>query len=199
AQQEAARAKRLKVDPYELLTEQAATAPLGSEGLFFLPYLTGERTPHADPYARGAWIGLSRRHGKSHLVRSVIEGATYAMRDSLEIIREMGIPVREIRVSGGGARSEFWRQVQADVYGNKVVTINAEEGPAYGVALLAAAGTGAYKDVVEACSATIRIVSETKPAAKGRKQYDAGYAIYTQLYGSLKDQFATIARHIGQT
>ena len=147
---EVTEARQRKIDPYELLTQSAAAAPLGSEGLFFLPYLTGERTPHANPDARGAWIGLSLRHGRPHLIRSVMEGATFAMRDCLEIIDGLGIPIREIRVSGGGARSQFWRQLQADIYGRKVVTIHAEEGPAYGVALLAAAGTGAYKNIVEA-------------------------------------------------
>ncbi len=186
-----------RVDPYELITAHAAAAPVGSEGLFFLPYLTGERTPHADPYARGAWIGLSRRHGKAHLARSVIEGATYAMRDSLEIIKEMNIPVREVRLSGGGARSKFWRQLQADLYGHKVVVTNAHEGPAYGVALLAAAGTGAYKDVVEACTATIRPVESTAPNAADKKLYNAAYPIYQRLYGHLKDEFASIAELVG--
>lgn len=108
----------------------------------------------------------------------------------------MNIPVREIRLSGGGARSEFWRQMQADIYGQKVVTINASEGPAYGVALLAAAGTGAYKDVVEACSATISIVTTTKADAKAKKTYNAAHAIYQQLYGSLKGDFGTIAEFV---
>jgi xylulokinase len=192
-EQEVAQARKAKIDPYELITRQAADAPAGSEGLYFLPYLTGERTPHADPCARGAWIGLSLRHKRAHLVRSVIEGATYAMCDSLEIIKEMNIPVREIRLSGGGARSEFWRQVQADVYGQKVVTINAEEGPAFGVALMAAAGTGAYKDVVEACEATIRVVSSTSPDAKAKRAYDKAYPMYGKLYRSLKDNFREIA------
>lgn len=186
-------AKRKKVDPYELLTEQAAAAPPGCEGLYFLPYLTGERTPHADPHARGAWIGLSLRHGRPHLIRSVMEGATYAMRDCLEIIKGMKIPVREIRLSGGGARSKFWRQMQADIYGQKVVTINAEEGPAYGVALLAAAGTGAYKDVVEACGAAIRVNSSTAPVTKSKAIYNRAYPLYGRLYQSLKDDYAAIA------
>ncbi|MFK7820435.1 MAG: xylulokinase [Planctomycetaceae bacterium] len=194
AKQEVAAAKRKKVDPYELITAQAAEAPAGSEGLYFLPYLTGERTPHADPYARAAWIGLSLRHGRSHMARSVMEGATYAMKDCLEIIEGMKIPVREIRCSGGGARSEFWRQMQADIYANKVVTINAEEGPAYGVALLAAAGTGAYKNVVEACSATIRVVTTTKPNAKSKKAYAKAYPEYGRLYESLKGNFESIAQ-----
>ena len=191
-QQEIAAAKRRKIDPYELITQQAAEAPAGSEGLFFLPYLTGERTPHADPNARASWIGLSLRHGKGHMARAVMEGATFAMRDTLEIIKEMNIPVKEIRLSGGGARSQFWKQMQADIYGQQVVTINAEEGPAYGVALLAAAGTGAYKDVVEACKATISVVTKTKASAKEKKAYNAAYPVYQQLYQSLQDDFQTI-------
>jgi xylulokinase len=191
-QAEIAAAKRKKIDPYELITQQAADAPAGSEGLFFLPYLTGERTPHADPNARACWIGLSLRHGKGHMARAVMEGATFAMRDTLEIIKEMNIPVKEVRLSGGGARSEFWRQMQADIYGQYVATINAEEGPAYGVALLAAAGTGAYKDVVEACKATISVVTKTKAATATKKTYNAAYPVYQQLYQSLKDDFKTI-------
>jgi xylulokinase len=192
-QQAVAEARRRKIDPYELLTGQAAEAPAGCEGLYFLPYLSGERTPHADPHARGAWIGLSLRHGRPHLVRSVMEGATYAMRDSLEIIKSLEIPIKEIRASGGGARSKFWRQMQADIYGHKVVTINAEEGPAYGVALLAAVGSGAYKDVVEACTATITTVSSTAPDARTRRIYERAYPLYGQLYRSLKNDFAAIA------
>lgn len=193
-QDEIAQAKKDKVDPYELITKSAADCPAGSEGLYFLPYLTGERTPHADPNARGAWVGLSLRHGKGHMARAVMEGATYAMRDSLEIIKGLDVPVKEIRLSGGGARSEFWRQMQADIYGHNCVTINAEEGPAFGVALLAAAGTGAYKDVVEACTATIETVTQTKPVAKTKKTYNKHYPIYGDLYQSLKGDYANIAK-----
>jgi xylulokinase len=193
-QDEVAQAKKQKVDPYELITQSAADCPAGSEGLYFLPYLTGERTPHADPNARGAWVGLSLRHGKGHMGRAVMEGATYAMRDSLEIIKGLDVPVKEIRLSGGGARSEFWRQMQADIYGHKCVTINAEEGPAFGVALLAAAGTGAYNDVVEACTATIETVTETKPISKTKKTYNKHYPIYGDLYQSLKGDFGKIAK-----
>ena len=196
-QPEIKKAKKRKVDPYELITAEAASAPVGSEGLYFLPYLTGERTPHADPHARAAWVGLSLRHGKAHMARAVMEGATYAMRDCLEIIRGMEIPIREIRLSGGGARSDFWRQMQADIYGKKVVTINAEEGPAYGVALLAAAGTGAYKNVVEACSSTIRVVSSTNFNASARRAYNKAYPHYGQLYRSLKDDYSAIAKLVG--
>lgn len=192
-QEEVREAKKRKVDPYELITAQAAEAPAGSEGLYFLPYLTGERTPHADPYARAAWIGLTPRHGRPHLARSVIEGATYAMRDCLEIIEGMNIPVREVRLGGGGGRSPFWRQLQADVYGKRCVTTNATEGPAYGVALLAAVGTGAYKDVPEACKATIALTGETKPEAATKKTYDRFYPEYGRLYQSLKGDFRAIA------
>lgn len=121
-----------------------------------------------------------------------MEGATYAMRDSLEIIRSLNIPVREIRLSGGGARSHFWRQLQADIYGQPVCTINAEEGPAFGVALLAAAGTGHYKDVVEACQATVRVTTRVRHSAAAAKRYTAAYKIYGQLYGSLRQDFADI-------
>ena len=194
--EEIAAAKKKKIDPYELITAQAADAPAGSEGLFFLPYLSGERTPYADPNARGSWVGLSLRHGKGHMARAVMEGATFAMRDSLEIAADMNIPVREVRLSGGGARSEFWRQMQADIYGKTVVTINAEEGPAYGVALLAAAGTGAYKDVVEACNSTISVVTKTKPTASAKKAYNKAYPIYQNLYQSLKGDFESIQQII---
>jgi len=189
AQDQVALARRQKIDPYELITQQASEAPPGSEGLTFLPYLTGERTPHADPFARGAWVGLSLRHGREHLVRSVLEGATYAMRDSLEIIREMQVPVKEVRLSGGGARSKFWRQLQADIYGVKAVTTNSFEGPAYGVALLAAVGTGAYSSIVEACQATIKVDKTITPSAKTKRIYDASYPLYQKLYRSLKDDF----------
>lgn len=195
-QDQVAAAKQQGIDPYELITVDAAQAHAGSEGLYFLPYLTGERTPHADPNARGAWIGLSLRHGRAHMARAVMEGATYAMRDCLEIIREMNIPVEQIRVSGGGGKSKFWRTMQSSIYGLPVCQINAEEGPAYGVALLAMAGTGAYSDVVEACNATIRVVEETPLVEADQAAYNKAYPIYGSLYKSLKEDFANIAEII---
>lgn len=186
---ESALARGMDTEAYELMTSSAAKAPAGSEGLYFLPYLTGERTPHCDPYCRGAWIGLSLRHGRSHMVRSVMEGATYAMRDCLEIIKGMNIPITEARVSGGGARSDFWRQLQADIYGQNVCVTNSDEGPAYGVALLAAVGAGAYSDVVEACSATIEVISTTETSPTTKAVYDRAYPMYGKLYQSLKDDF----------
>ncbi len=197
-QAEMALARKQKIDPYELIIQQAAEAPTGSEGLFFLPYLTGERTPHADPFARACWIGLSLRHGRSHMGRAVMEGATFAMRDSLEIIRSMQIPVKEIRLSGGGARSPFWRQMQADIYGQPVCTINAEEGPAYGAALLAAAGTGAYQNVVEACNATIKVVTRTSAKPTAVRTYNAAYPVFQKLYQSLREDFSSIEKLVAR-
>jgi xylulokinase len=179
------------VDPYFLLTDEAALAGPGAEGLFFLPYLTGERTPHFDPDAKGAWVGLTVRHGKPHLIRAVLEGAAYAMRDSLELVREMGVELTQIRLSGGGARNALWRQIQADVYGHDVVTINAAEGPAFGAALLAQVGTGGFSSVPEACDATIHVV-ETTSVSEARTFYDRGYSIYRRLYRDLRESFQAI-------
>ncbi|MFO8013126.1 MAG: xylulokinase [Phycisphaerae bacterium] len=188
-----AEAKESGVDPYERITADAADIPPGSDGLYFLPYLTGERTPHADPNARAAWIGLSNMHTRAHMARAVMEGATYAMRDCLEIIQGMGVPVEEVRVAGGGARSAVWRGLQADVYKHPVWTVSSEEGPAYGVALLAGVGTGVWASVPEACDATIRTLEETKPTPEHVERYDALYPEYGQLYRSLKDDFTRIA------
>jgi xylulokinase len=182
------------VDPYFILTDEAALAGPGAEGLFFLPYLTGERTPHFDPDAKGGWIGLTVRHGKPHLIRAVLEGATFAMRDSLELIREMGVELTQIRLSGGGARNALWRQIQADIYGHDVVTINAAEGPAFGVALLAQVGIGGFSSVPEACDATIKVVDTTRVDPQARTFYDRAYSIYRQLYRDLRGTFKEISR-----
>ncbi len=186
-------APALHVDPYDLLSEEAAQAEPGCEGLFFLPYLTGERTPHFDPDARGGWIGLTVRHGRTHLIRSVLEGATYAMRDSLELIREMGVDLTQIRLSGGGARGSLWRQIQADIYGQEVCTINAHEGPAFGVALLAQVGTGAFSTVPEACDQMIQVVDRVPAIPTSKALYDRGYQIYRKLYFDLRDSFKAMA------
>jgi len=188
-----AKAKRAGQEVYDLLTREAAAVPPGCNGLFFLPYLSGERTPHADPDARGCFVGITLAHTRGHLIRAIMEGVTYSMRDSLEIIEGLGVPVRQIRASGGGSRSPLWRQIQADVFGRKVVTINTEEGPAYGVALLAAVGAGAFKNIQEACAATIRVVKETSAHRPTKKTYDRAMPVYQQLYRSLKDDFKRIA------
>jgi xylulokinase len=181
-------------DPYEYITDQACTAPVGSEGLIFLPYLTGERTPHADPHARGVFFGLSLRHTKAHAARAVLEGVAYGMRDSLEIIRDMGVPITEIRASGGGARSRLWRQIQADVNGVAMVTINVDEGPAYGAALLAAVGAGLYGSVEEACDATISVRDKVDPDPAASRLYEKYYSVYRNLYPDLQAHF----RHVSE-
>jgi xylulokinase len=192
-QAEVEAAKKKKSSAYEMITAEAADIPAGSEGLFFLPYLSGERTPHADPDARACFVGLTLKHGRGHMVRAIMEGVAYAMRDSLAIIHDLGVPVKQIRASGGGSKSQLWKQIQADMFGQKVVTINAEEGPAYGVALLAAVGGGAFKNVEEACKATIRVVKETPTQKQAVAHYDRGFPIYQQLYRSLKNDFKSIA------
>ena len=160
--------RRRKVDPYELLIDEAAKADPGAEGLFFLPYLTGERCPHPDPNARGGWIGITARTKRRDMIRSLLEGVTFGMRDALEIMNDMQIPITEVRASGGGARSDFWRHLQADIYNRPVVITNAAEGPAYGVALLAGVGTGVWKAVEEACRATIKQTAEDRAEQKTR-------------------------------
>jgi len=194
AQTEIAQARRRKIDPYELLTAQAAEAPTGCEGLFWLPYLTGERTPHADPNAKACWIGIHSRTTRNELVRAVMEGATFAMNDVVTLLREdQGMRIRQIRLSGGGARSAFWRQMQADIYGTACATINTEEGPAYGAALLASVGAGEYGHIRQAVKAGISITRTIKPITANKRLYAKYYAQYRRLYPALKDQFAAIA------
>ena len=192
-QAEIAEAGRKRVDPYELLTAQAEHAPPGCEGVFWLPYLTGERTPHADPLARACWIGIQSRTGRNELIRAVIEGATFGMNDAVQLLRGAGLTLRQIRLSGGGARSRFWRQLQADIYGTPCVTINAEEGPAYGASLLAAVGTGRFKNVREACSACIKVTRTVRPKPGMKKAYKRLYSQYCRLYPALKGEFGRIA------
>jgi len=196
---EIADAEQAGVDPYELITGAAATAPPGSEGLTFLPYLTGERTPHKDPYARGAFIGFHLRHTKAHMARAVLEGVSFAMRDSFEILRAMGVPITEVRASGGGARSAFWRQMQADIYGCPIITTNVDEGPAYGAALLALTASGAYASIAEACDATIKAVSSVEPDAGKSRVYDEWFGEYQQAYAALKPGFARTARLLDES
>jgi xylulokinase len=195
---EVALARQKGDDPYFLLTAEAALAGPGAEGLFFLPYMTGERTPHFDPDAKSAWIGLTVRHGRAHMIRSLLEGATFAMRDSLELIREMGVTIEQVRVSGGGARNVLWRQIQADIYGCDVHTLNSSEGPAFGVALLAQVGTGGFSSVPEACDATIRVVDSTEVDPRARAYYDRAFAVYRQLYLDLKSSFKAMSALVNE-
>ena len=193
---EVAAARRGKGDPgklYPKIIKEAAQAPPGSEGLVFLPYLTGERCPYPDPEARGAWVGLTVRHDRSHLIRAVVEGITFGMRDQIEIMRERGVKISEVRLSGGGAASAFWRQMQADMYRARAVTINTQEGGALGVALLAAVGTGVYGSVEEACGGAIRVTETLRPHRPTARVYDRLYPTYRSLYRSLEGDFRDLA------
>lgn len=188
----------INTDPYELLAYEADQAPLGSEGLIFLPYLMGERTPHKDANAKGAFIGLTGRHTKQHMVRSVMEGITFAMRDSIEIMRELGLSVSQVRTTGGGARSAIWRQIQADIYGAEVVTINAEEGPAFGAAILAGVGSGVFSSVEAAADEIVRIISRTEPDDKAGSKYEQYYQVFRSLYPALKPSFDQLSHLVKQ-
>jgi xylulokinase len=180
------------IDPYTFLVREAERAPAGSEGLLWLPYLMGERTPHLDANAKGVLFGVTARHTRFHVIRAILEGVAFSLRDSFEILREMDVPIDQVRASGGGSRSELWRQIQADVFGTPMVTINATEGPAFGVALLAGVGTGVWASVEEACDATIRVTSEAQPDLANAALYDRLYQVYRALYPALKPSFDTV-------
>ena len=173
---------------YDSLLAPAAAIPAGCEGLLFLPYLTGERTPHPDPLARGAFVGLTIRHNEGHLVRAVLEGVAFGLRDSFELMKQAGQKeINQVRVSGGGARSLLWRQILADVFGAELVTVNTTEGAAYGAALLAGVGAGLWPDVDSACQATVRLTGSTVPQPAEQAAYEKYYALYRQLYPALKE------------
>ncbi len=175
------------------LVEEAADIPPGSEGLLFLPYLTGERTPHPDPFARGAFVGLTVRHTRQHITRAVLEGVAFGLRDIFDLMSEAGLPaIKQVRVSGGGAKSGLWRQILADVLGAELVTINAIEGAAYGAALLAATGAGAFPDIESACASEIHITGRTTPS-QAQTAYQGFYPIYRNLYPALKPTFNALA------
>ena len=171
---------------YDELTAEAATALAGSQGLFWLPYLMGERTPHLDAAARGGWVGLTAKHTRADLIRALLEGVSYSLQDCLTIIEQMGVSVESVRVSGGGARSDFWRQMLADVFVKRTVTLETQEGSAYGAALLALVGTGEYSSVPEVCAAAVREVDSVSPRADESRVYAEGHRTYQLLYPALK-------------
>lgn len=178
---------------FEELLQNAEGSPAGCEGLQFLPYLSGERTPHPDPLARGAFIGLTLRHNRGHMTRAVLEGVAYGLKDSFTLIQNAGLEtITQVRVSGGGAKSPLWRQILADTLEAELVTVNTTEGAAFGAALLAGVGAGAWKDVPEACRAAVRITGTTQPQPAQLAVYREGYAIYTGLYPALKDSFGKL-------
>jgi xylulokinase len=171
---------------FEELTEAAAQWPPGAEGLLFQPYLSGERTPHADPEARGAFVGLSLRHDRGALARAVLEGVAYGLRDSLELVRSLGVDVRSARVSGGGARDRLWLRILASVLGLPLERTAAEEGAAFGAALLAGVRDGVFADAGEAIAACVRVTDTVEPELTWRQAYAEGYARYVRLYPTLR-------------
>jgi xylulokinase len=173
---------------YEDLTTLAAEVPAGSDGLLWTPYLFGERTPHLDPLARASLTGITASHTRGHFVRAVLEGVAMSLKDTLTLFAELGIPVQRIRLGGGGARSPLWRQIQADVYAHPVELLQAEEGGAFGAALLAGTGAGAWPSVLAACEATIRPAATVEPA--NATAMAAAYARYRVAYPSLKNLYA---------
>jgi xylulokinase len=177
---------------YDALTAEAATSPAGAQGLFWLPYLMGERTPHLDATARGGWIGLTASHTRADLIRAVIEGVSYSQKDCLDIIGELGVEINSVRASGGGAQSAFWRGLLASIFDKRVVTLETQEGSAYGAALLALAGTGAYGSVQEVCRAAIREVDSQEPGADAAF-YGRAHKVYQALYPALKPIYGQIA------
>ncbi|MBN1888924.1 MAG: xylulokinase [Thermoflexales bacterium] len=183
---------------FDTLLEPAAAVPSGSDGIFFLPYLTGERTPHPDPLARGAFVGLTVRHTHAHLTRAVLEGVAYGLRDGFELMKGAGLAdITQVRVTGGGAKSPLWRQILADVLCVELVTVNATEGAAYGAAVLAATGLGAFPNVPAACADVVQVTGRTAPGA-ARAIYQDLYPLYRDLYPALRPSFNALAQIKGE-
>ena len=173
-------------DPYDRLITEAAAVPPGSDGLLWAPYLMGERTPHLDPNARAALIGLTASHTRGHVVRAILEGVAFSLRDSFTLFAEMGVPVKNIRLGGGGARSALWRQIQADVYGHEVEILEAEEGAAYGAAILAGVGAGLWSSVDNACDETVKVALRVAPPHAVVQRMNTSYAAYRRMYPAIK-------------
>jgi xylulokinase len=175
---------------FDELLKEAEAIPAGSEGLQFLPYLSGERTPHPDPLARGAFIGLTIRHQRAHITRAVLEGVSFGLKDSFTLIQNAGLgAITQVRASGGGTKGALWRQILASVLEAELVTVNTTEGAAYGAALLAGVGAGAWTDVSSACQACIKITGSTTPELAQVEAYRKAYPIYQELYPALKSSF----------
>ena len=177
---------------YETMTDMAASVPPGCEGLVFLPYLTGERCPYDDPRARGSWVGLTQRHSLAHLIRAVMEGITYGLCDSVQLMRDLGMVINRIHASGGAVRSALWRQMLADVFGTEIVRTNVVEGAAYGAAMLAGIGTKQYANAIEASDALIQVEETIEPDPDSRMVYKDTYAIYRSLYPQLKESYRAL-------
>lgn len=175
---------------YDQLTREAAQVPPGSDGVLWAPYLMGERTPHLDPNARGTLTGLAASHTRAHVVRAVLEGVAFSLKDTFSLFKEMNVPVKNVRLGGGGARSDLWRQIQADAYAYEVEILTAEEGAAYGGALLAGVGAKWWNSVEEACDAVVKVQKRVKPNASAADAMRKQYENYRLLYPALKPLFA---------
>jgi xylulokinase len=177
---------------YDELTADATLSPAGSHGLFWLPYLMGERTPHLDAHARAAWVGVTARHQRPDLIRAILEGVCYSQKDGLEIINALGAKAEQVRLSGGGAKSPFWHQLFTDIFGQEVATLETQEGSAYGAALLALVGTGEFAGAREVCRAALKEVEVKKPNPQAVDFYAKRYQLYCSLYPALRQAFQTI-------
>jgi xylulokinase len=173
-------------DPYDRMCEAAAHVKAGADGAFWAPYLMGERTPHLDPRARAAFVGLTASHTRAHLIRAILEGVAYSLKDTFTILDEIGVPAQRIRLGGGGARSPLWRQIQADVYGNEVEIVAAEEGAAYGAAILAGVGVGCWASVDEASDAVVRVATRVPPDRHMSSRMQRNYQVYRRIYPALR-------------
>ncbi|ACL70698.1 xylulokinase [Halothermothrix orenii] len=178
---------------YDKLNELADSVDPGCEGLLFLPYLYGERTPHADANARGVYFGISGKHHQGHFIRAVMEGVTFGLKDSLELIKEKGVTIKEIRAIGGGAKSRIWQQIMADIFGQEINLLNIEEGPAFGAALIAGVGVGEYANFKEAEDKIIKVRKTIEPDSNNVQHYNDLYQLYRKLYTSLKDDFKALS------
>ena len=179
---------------FDDLVKEAESAPAGSEGLLFLPYLSGERTPYPDPLARGSFIGLTLRHTRAHMTRAVLEGVAFGLKDSFTLIQNAGLGnITQVRASGGGTKGALWRQILASVLEAELVTVNTSEGAAFGAALLAGVGAGAWRDVPTACKETVRITGQTLPDGEQVKVYRKMYPLYQELYPILKPSFEKLS------
>lgn len=191
-------AELMGMDPYILMDDEAAKVDAGAGGVVYLPYMMGERTPHLDSDAKAVFFGISAAHGKQHLLRAVLEGVVYSLRDCIEIIRDMGIEASQVRASGGGGKSPLWRQMQADMFHTEICTINSSEGPALGVAILAGVASGVYDDVAGACDKIIKIKTRQMPDIKDSSVYDKFYDVYKNLYVKLKEEYKNTSRILGE-
>jgi xylulokinase len=174
------------IDSYEHLTAGAANVPPGSNGLLWAPYLMGERTPYLDPNARALLVGLTASHTRDHVIRAILEGVAFSLHDTFTIFKEIEVPVETIRLGGGGARSKLWRQIQADIYGHQVEIVEAEEGAAYGAAILAGVGAKAWTSVDAACEAVVRVAGSVTPNAEDSLVMEKAYAAYRRMYPAMK-------------